>query len=87
MTGRRERRLTAGAILIVVGITAFLFSRLGYLEGELVLAVLGAAFLAAYLVRGRYGLLVPGSILLGLGLGGLLEESWAAVDGHQLGPV
>ena len=85
MAGRRQRRLTAGAILIAVGSVFLLFSYLGYFEGELVLAVLGVAFLAAYLVLGRYGLLIPGAILLGLGLGGLLEDGWSYGSGHQLG--
>lgn len=86
MSDRRKRRTTAGVVLILVGLGFFLQSRFNYIESEYVLLGLGAAFMAGYLWRRRYGLVIPGGILLGLGAGGLLEDRLAGfADGDQLG--
>lgn len=85
MSERRDRKLTAGVVLIVVGLAFFASSKMGYLRGELILAILGAAFLAAYLVLGRYGLLIPGCILTGLGLGSLLGDGVVGASSAKLG--
>ncbi len=86
MSDRRKRRTTAGIVLILVGLAFFFRSRFSYLESEYLLLGLGAVFMVGYLWRRRYGLVIPGGILLGLGAGGLLEgrvEGFA--DGDQLG--
>lgn len=69
MTGTDRGRVTAGAILIVLGL-AFLANQL--IEGfgnEFWLLVLGGLFMGAYFYQRAYGFLVPGCILLGLSFG------------------
>ncbi len=75
-TGRpdRDRTTMAGWVLIIAGIGLF---GLQYFEGygeALVLLVVGTVFLAAYFMRRTYGLLVPGGIIIGIGLGQLGQE-------------
>lgn len=80
MNDRDRRRLTVGLILVAIGGWFFLAEQ-GYLVGlgyEVVMALAGAALLVGYFLRRRYGLLVPGCILLGLALGVIFER--------QLGP-
>lgn len=70
----RNRTLIAGWVLILAGLGLF---ALQYLEGygeSVVLLVVGAAFLAGYVMRRSYGLLVPGAIVVGVGLGQLGQE-------------
>lgn len=55
-------------ILIGLGILAANLFRVR-LVGPLILAMVGAAFLAGYFSRRFYGLLIPGCLLLGLALG------------------
>lgn len=69
----RDSRWTAGMILIGVGLGFFFLQRWQGAGTSTILLLIGAAFLVAYLLRRAYGLLVPAGILLGLGLGGLLE--------------
>ena len=86
MTDTRQRRLTAGAILIAVGLAFFLIPRFDVLKVEYLLLGLGLIFLVSYFVSKRYGLLVPGGVLTGLGLGEILDPSVRAFgDGEQLG--
>lgn len=73
MTGRQDGRLVTGAILIVIGL-GLLALQLVQGFGEAVLFFLiGGLFVAGYLYRRSYGLLIPGGILLGLGLGSIGE--------------
>jgi hypothetical protein len=63
----------AGAALVVIGVVAF---ALQYFQGPgraVVLLLAGGSFVAAYFFSDIYGLLVPGGILVGLGLGSLGE--------------
>lgn len=81
-----KRRVTAGAVLIAVGLAFYVFERMEGLGGEIVLAVLGLAFLVGYLWRKAYPLLVPAGILLGLAAGIFLEDVLASgVEGVLLG--
>ena len=65
---RRAASWLPGAILIAIGaaIAAVSWFQAG---GEIVVLALGAVFLVAYAATRSYGLLVPGGILTGLGLG------------------
>jgi len=47
--------------------------------------LLGAGFVVVYLYRRVYGLLIPGCILIGMGLGELVDNRFGIVDGMQLG--
>lgn len=82
----KRGRLTAGLILIVIGLGFFLIERYEGIGEEAVLLIIGAAFLVGYFVRQNYGLLIPGCILLGLGIGGLGSDSFLAFgDSERLG--
>jgi len=61
-------RLIPGLILIVLGI-AFLLAQYFEFGPALFLTLLGLAFLIPYVFTRSYGLLVPGCILAGIGLG------------------
>jgi hypothetical protein len=75
MTQRNQRQVATGAILILIGLGLF---ALQFLEGfgeAALFFLIGGAFVAAYLYFRSYGLLIPGGILLGLGLGSVGESS------------
>jgi hypothetical protein len=75
----RRSQVAAGAALIVIGIVAL---ALQYLEGPgraVILLLAGGSFVAAYFYTDIYGLLIPGGILSGLGLGSLGEWREVAV--------
>ncbi len=76
MTDRRRRRMTVGAILIVLGLGFFYLQRFEGLGGAAILLFVGTVFLAAYLFRRAYGFLVPAGVLLGLGTGEIFEDYW-----------
>jgi hypothetical protein len=72
--GRSEKRVVAGALLIMVGIALFV---LQFVEGfgqAVTFIALGGAFLLGYAYRPAYGLLIPACILLGLGIGSVGEN-------------
>jgi len=81
-----RRRITAGAILIVIGI-ALLALQLTKGWGEwIILLLIGGLFIAAYFYRRAYGLLIPGCILLGIGLGAIGNNTILGVgDFTQIG--
>jgi hypothetical protein len=73
----RRSQLAAGAALVVIGIVVL---ALQYFEGPgraIVLLLAGGSFIATYFYSEIYGLLIPGGILSGLGLG-MLGEWWGA---------
>ena len=78
MSDRKSRRLSAGLILIVIGLGLYAIDRMEGIGEEAVLLILGAAFLVAYFVRKNFGLLIPGCILLGLGIGNVGRDSFLA---------
>ena len=84
MSDRRKRRIPIGVVLILVGLVFFLRPRFDFLDSEYILLLLGLVFLGAYLWRRRYGFMVPAGVLMGLGLGRLLDANSFA-DGDQLG--
>ena len=63
-----------GVILIVVGVTLFAVQLL-HLDGDVIVLVIGLVFAIAFVGTRRYGLLIPAGILIGLGLGIVLEDS------------
>jgi hypothetical protein len=67
-------RLIAGAMLIIVGLTLFLMQRFEELGQSVALTALGGLFIAGYLYTRAYAFLVPGGILVGLGLGSFGER-------------
>ena len=69
----RRRRIGAGIVLIVVGVGLYLQQHYTRIGDEAVLLILGAAFLGGYFYKRQFGLLIPGCLLLGLGLG---SGSW-----------
>jgi hypothetical protein len=69
-----QRNLLPGLLLIGLGVF-FLVGRNTNLGGWIFLAGLGAIFLVAYFNSRSYGLLIPGCILLGLGLGEAMDQS------------
>lgn len=69
-----QNRLTAGIILVVLGLGLLAVNLLDSLPDSSGLFLLGSVFVIGYFVRHAYGLLVPGSILIGLGLGTVGES-------------
>ncbi len=80
------RRRRAGAILVVLGLALFI---LQYIEGaaEAILFFgISAVFLFFYFRQQRYGFLVPGGILAGIGLGMIFDNAGLKVaDPSALG--
>jgi hypothetical protein len=68
-----SRRSVGGVVLIVLGVLLLLGQRLE-VGGEAVVALIGVAFLTAYLLTRQYGFLVPGGIMTGLGIGIIYEN-------------
>jgi hypothetical protein len=61
-------RQLAGVLLVALGVTQLVISLTGT-GVEIAVALGGVAFLAAYLATRAYGLLVPGGVLTGVGVG------------------
>ncbi len=67
-------RMIPGLILIVIGIALLLMQFFRFGPGQFLL-VLGLVFLLSYALTRSYGLLIPGCILAGIGLGLVFESS------------
>jgi hypothetical protein len=83
MDDKARGRVVLGGILIVLGIGLFL---LQFFEGfgeAFYLFLIGGAFTAWYLYSRAYGLLIPGCILLGLGLGTVGEDAFMSFRGLE----
>jgi hypothetical protein len=72
----RQKRVVLGLVLALVGAALFWMNIAEGPTSAIILTALGAAFVAGYVYNKTYGLLIPGCILLGLGLGELLDRSW-----------
>ena len=69
MKKSEKGKLVAGLILIILGLSiSGLKFYLGFQQNSFML-LLGGLFIAAYFYKDAYGLLIPGCILAGLGLG------------------
>ena len=68
---RRNRRgqIAAGTALVVIGVVALALQQIEGPGRSVVLLLAGGSFIAAYFYSDFYGLLIPGGILSGLGLG------------------
>ena len=88
MDDKRQSSIVIGAILILLGVGFF---ALQFMEGfgeAVIFFLIGGAFMVGYLFRRAYGLLIPGGILLGLGLGSVGEstfQSFGDIKGIGLG--
>lgn len=78
MSDRKSSQVSAGLILIAIGLGLYVIDRVEGIGPEAVMLIIGAAFLIAYFVRKNYGLLVPGCILLGIGIGNVGRGSFLA---------
>lgn len=87
MRDRRMRRIRIGFVLMMVGLVFFFRPRFDdFFESEYVLLVMGLVFLGAYLSQKRYWLMVPAGVLMGLGVGRLLDKNLTGfAEGDQLG--
>lgn len=75
MKQKSQNSVAAGAVLICLGIVLIALQIFEGLSDAILFFAIGGAFVAAYLVRRAYGLLIPGGILLGLGLGQVGERA------------
>lgn len=62
-------RTLAGLILIILGLGLFALQLVTGLGDAIVLFIIGSLFIVGYLRWAKYGLLIPGSLILGVGLG------------------
>lgn len=74
-------RVIAGAVLILLGIAFFVMNFVEGLGQAVVLFGIGALLVAAYFYTRTYGFLIPGCILIGLGLGQLGETGLVSFTG------
>ncbi len=77
MTENNRGREFAGIFLIVLGLVLFVIQFVRGWGDSLFLILVGSLFIAGYLYRRAYGLLIPGCLLLGLGFGQIVERSFA----------
>jgi len=70
----RDPRKVTGAVLIAIGLLLFLLQVATGITITILFLVGGAIFIAGYLNRRSYGLLIPGCLLVGMALGQLGEE-------------
>ncbi|MFQ5512141.1 MAG: hypothetical protein ACE5EO_09855 [Candidatus Krumholzibacteriia bacterium] len=83
---RGHRRHILGSTLIVLGLVLFLTRIFNGPTDTVVLFTIGGVFLAWYLYRRRYGMLVPACILLGLAVGRTLDRTALRLeDPNKLG--
>ena len=80
MDDRDRGRLVTGAILVLLGLGLLALQFMEGFNEAVVLFLIGAAFVAGYLYSRAYGLLIPGCILLGLGLGFVGETTISSLD-------
>ncbi len=72
MMPRRDPIVT-GVFLILLGLGLFALQN-SVIDERIVFFVIGGAFVAAYLYQRNYGFLIPGCVMMGLGLGMLAES-------------
>ncbi len=72
---KTNKKSVAGIILILIGILLFLSQHIDNFHDFFSLLLIGSVFLFLYFTRKKIGFLIPGCILIGLGLGQLLDNS------------
>jgi len=85
MEKSRRSGIASGVTLIVVGLLLFWLDRVDLIGQETVFFVVGSVFLGAYLYGKNYGLLIPGCLLLGLGLGRSIGKADFVEHGVMVG--
>jgi len=75
MANTGQGRVAVGAVLIVIGLMLLASQFVEGFADRAWPVVIGGAFVAGYFYRKAYGLLIPGCILLGIGLGNLASGS------------
>lgn len=84
-----DRRLTAGVVLIAFGLLALLATFINSdILGLSILPILGVTFIVWGLLARLAGVMIPGGILTGLGLGVLLTElAFSSMPGETRGGI
>ncbi|MCZ6539574.1 MAG: hypothetical protein O6922_07085, partial [Chloroflexi bacterium] len=80
-----DKRRHIGVVLVVLGVLLFAVQLIDMPNGAVTRMVIGAAFVVGYLYRREYGLLIPGCILLGLGLGRIGSDIWNVYEYGSIG--
>jgi hypothetical protein len=75
MNKQQSGRVAAGLALILLGGVLYVLERNAGLDAAALFFLIGGAFLAGYLYRREFGLLIPAGVLLGLGTGTIVEQS------------
>jgi hypothetical protein len=73
-TNGRDPGKVTGAILVLAGLVLFVLQLTTSVTISIMFLVGGFIFIAAYYNKHSYGLLIPGCILVGMGLGQLGDE-------------
>ena len=82
----RERSpLTFGAVLVVVGVVLLAYRFSDTLAAGSAPLVIGLGFITWWAMSGNFGLLVPGGVLGGIGLGMVFDAAGTSGDGVPLG--
>jgi len=80
----KRQRLIAGVSLILLGLALFWLDLEVGLGQAAVFFVVGGTFLALYLATRKYGFLIPGGVMLGLGAGRIGEDSFFAFGESEM---
>jgi len=83
--GRESSALTFGAVLVVVGAVLFAYRFSDTLAAGSAPLVIGLGFVTWWAIGGGFGLVVPGGVLGGIGVGLVLQEAGFYGDAVPLG--
>jgi hypothetical protein len=87
MDEQTRGRLVTGSILIFLGLGLFALQFTSGFSTALLFFLIGGVFVASYLFTRGYGLLIPGGILMGLGLGQVGQSSNSIFSFEGFGAV
>ena len=73
MNQQQRQQAIAGIALVILGLALFYLENLGH---ALIFFIIGGGFLIVYFYRRDFGLLIPGCIILSLGLGGVVSSAF-----------
>ena len=79
-----ERANTMPALVLIGLGVVLLMAQLTGVGPEAIVALIGAGFLLAYAVSRQYGLLIPGGIMTGLGIGIIVETQAVGSRGEPV---
>jgi len=69
MNEQRRRQVYSGLALIALGLALWTVQRFEGLEESAIFFFVGGVFLAGYFYRREFGLLIPGALICGIGVG------------------